>query len=146
MLKTTRLSTRASSIWIIARDCRRYTTPSSTTTQWQSGVSWPTSVWTTTIQRMRLLLHRMPRSFSDIKILQMLSMNPSESNFKPKRRCSLLGCHRKIGSFSVACRCGLCFCSEHRLFSSHNCQFDYKTYERQKLTAANPLVEADRVR
>jgi AN1-type zinc finger and ubiquitin domain-containing protein 1 len=37
------------------------------------------------------------------------------------------------------------FCGQHRYAEAHSCTFDYKSAEREKLAAANPLVQASKV-
>ena len=60
-----------------------------------------------------------------------------------KNRC--WECTKKIGLTGVRCRCGYFFCSSHRYAESHNCDYDYKTNERRKLTKQNPIVQADKL-
>ena len=37
------------------------------------------------------------------------------------KRCSHEKCNKKLKLISFDCKCGGCFCSEHRYMSSHNC-------------------------
>ena len=60
-----------------------------------------------------------------------------------KTRCWT--CTKKIGLASVRCRCGYYFCPAHRYAESHNCDYDYKTNERRKLTKQNPVVQAQKL-
>lgn len=63
---------------------------------------------------------------------------------KPSNRCQQ--CRKKVGlAAGFKCRCGLLFCGQHRYAEAHNCTFDYKTAEREKLAANNPLVQASKV-
>ncbi|PFH33797.1 AN1 family Zinc finger domain-containing protein [Besnoitia besnoiti] len=66
---------------------------------------------------------------------------------KPKQvktnRCWL--CNRKVGLLGFQCRCGYYYCGEHRYEDRHNCQFDYKTFEREQLRKHNNRVVADKV-
>lgn len=60
-----------------------------------------------------------------------------------KSRC--WNCNKKIGLTGVRCRCGYVFCAAHRYAESHECDYDYKTNERKKLTRQNPVVQADKL-
>ena len=60
-----------------------------------------------------------------------------------KNRC--WNCTKKIGLTGVRCRCGYYFCAAHRYAESHNCDYDYKTNERRKLTKQNPVVQAQKL-
>jgi hypothetical protein len=60
-----------------------------------------------------------------------------------KTRC--WQCEKKIGLTGVRCRCGYHFCAAHRYAESHDCDYDYKTNERRKLTKANPVVQANKL-
>jgi hypothetical protein len=60
-----------------------------------------------------------------------------------KSRC--WRCEKKIGLTGVRCRCGYHFCSLHRYAESHDCDYDYKTNERRKLSKQNPVVQANKL-
>jgi hypothetical protein len=45
-------------------------------------------------------------------------------------------CNVKVGYLGFKCHCEYVFCGKHRHFSEHNCDFDYKNYDRSKLKAA----------
>jgi len=51
-------------------------------------------------------------------------------------------CNKKIGYLGFKCKCEYIFCGTHRHFSDHNCDFDYKSYDRQKLTKQNGLLNS----
>ena len=53
-------------------------------------------------------------------------------------------CQKKIGYLGFTCRCSYIFCNLHRHFTDHNCDFDYKTMERERLKKDNPLVTTKR--
>ena len=54
-------------------------------------------------------------------------------------------CQKKVGYLGFTCRCTYIFCGVHRHFMEHNCDFDYKTVERERLKKENPLVVAKKV-
>ena len=54
-------------------------------------------------------------------------------------------CNKKIGLTGFKCRCEYMFCASHRYPEKHDCSFDFKTLERQRLARNNPLVQADKV-
>jgi curli biogenesis system outer membrane secretion channel CsgG len=62
---------------------------------------------------------------------------------KVSTRCNK--CRKKVGLTGFKCKCGLLFCGQHRYAEAHDCGFDYKTTQREKLAAANPLVQAAKV-
>lgn len=62
---------------------------------------------------------------------------------KVSTRCNK--CRKKVGLTGFKCKCGLLFCGQHRYAEAHDCGFDYKTSQREKLAAANPLVQAAKV-
>lgn len=66
-----------------------------------------------------------------------------ESSSKTSTRCQQ--CRKKVGLTGFKCKCGMLFCGQHRYAESHSCTFDYKTAEREKLAANNPLVQASKV-
>lgn len=43
-------------------------------------------------------------------------------------------CKKKLPLVSLTCKCGLEFCSLHRLAESHNCTFNYRLVEKDKLS------------
>ena len=54
-------------------------------------------------------------------------------------------CQKKVGYLGFNCRCTYVFCGVHRHFNEHNCDFDYKTLEREKLRKENPLIASKKV-
>jgi hypothetical protein len=62
---------------------------------------------------------------------------------KVSTRCNK--CRKKVGLTGFKCKCGLLFCGQHRYAEAHDCGFDYKTTQREKLAAANPVVQAAKV-
>uniref|UniRef100_A0A6T8BBK0 AN1-type domain-containing protein n=1 Tax=Cryptomonas curvata TaxID=233186 RepID=A0A6T8BBK0_9CRYP len=68
---------------------------------------------------------------------------PAAKPAKTTNRCTT--CSRKVGLTGFGCRCGGTFCSTHRYSDRHECSFDYKAAGRDALTAANPVVIAERV-
>ncbi|GBF99569.1 hypothetical protein Rsub_12194 [Raphidocelis subcapitata] len=66
-----------------------------------------------------------------------------EAGGKASTRCQQ--CRKKVGLTGFKCKCGQLFCGSHRYAEAHACTFDYKTAEREKLAAANPLVQAAKV-
>lgn len=66
---------------------------------------------------------------------------PAET--KVSTRCQK--CRKKVGLTGFKCKCGLLFCGQHRYAEAHDCGFDYKTSQREKLAAANPVVQAAKI-
>lgn len=48
-------------------------------------------------------------------------------------------CNKKVGYLGFKCKCDYTFCGSHRHFSEHQCDFDYKSYDREKLSKKNNL-------
>ncbi|KAF8069621.1 SAP9 [Scenedesmus sp. PABB004] len=68
-----------------------------------------------------------------------------EAGAKASTRCQV--CRKKVGLTGFKCRCSPCavFCGTHRYAEAHDCEFDYKAAQREKLAAANPVVQAAKV-
>ncbi|CAJ1378503.1 unnamed protein product [Effrenium voratum] len=51
-------------------------------------------------------------------------------------------CRRRISlvESTIRCRCGLAFCERHRAAESHECQFDWRQMQRDKVARENPKV------
>ncbi|CAB3407762.1 unnamed protein product [Caenorhabditis bovis] len=62
---------------------------------------------------------------------------------KKANRC--LQCKKRVGLTGFTCRCGGLYCGEHRYDKAHNCDFDYKTMEREAIRKANPVIVSDKV-
>jgi len=58
-------------------------------------------------------------------------------------RCA--SCLKKVGLLGFPCRCGGTFCSLHRYAEKHDCDFDFKTADREKIAKNNPLVVAAKI-
>eukprot|EP00188_Purpureofilum_apyrenoidigerum_P002993 Plantae.Rhodophyta-Purpureofilum_apyrenoidigerum.ctg3038.p1 GENE.Plantae.Rhodophyta-Purpureofilum_apyrenoidigerum.ctg3038~~Plantae.Rhodophyta-Purpureofilum_apyrenoidigerum.ctg3038.p1 ORF type:complete len:157 (+),score=22.07 Plantae.Rhodophyta-Purpureofilum_apyrenoidigerum.ctg3038:171-641(+) len=54
-------------------------------------------------------------------------------------------CRKKIGLSNFKCRCGYHYCVEHQYSDSHNCSFDYKTFNKAILSKENPIIKAAKV-
>ena len=58
-----------------------------------------------------------------------------------KERCSLDGCNIKLTfTNKYLCKCNLNFCSKHRLPELHNCTFNHKTINKNKLVESMKCV------
>lgn len=62
---------------------------------------------------------------------------------KNRNRCWC--CQKKVGLLGFECRCGYVFCTMHRHADQHECDFDYKAFDRENLSKANPVVMAEKV-
>jgi len=45
---------------------------------------------------------------------------------KKSKRCGHPECRRKLMLTDMPCKCGIIFCSMHRLSEQHDCTFDFK--------------------
>ena len=62
---------------------------------------------------------------------------------KETNRC--LKCNKRLGTLNFKCRCGDHFCEKHRYSNTHECNFDWKSFERERLEKLNPQVIADKL-
>lgn len=56
-----------------------------------------------------------------------------------KNRC--YKCNRKLGLYGIECRCKYIFCNMHIYYNEHNCNFNYKSYEKNRLELSNKKIE-----
>lgn len=55
-------------------------------------------------------------------------------------------CNKRIGlAKGFKCRCGKIYCTAHRYPEEHQCSFDFKTFGRDLLVKANPIVQDDKL-
>lgn len=52
-------------------------------------------------------------------------------NGRTKSNCNI--CNRKLSLYDYKCKCDKLFCSVHKYFTAHNCEYDYKTEYKKKL-------------
>lgn len=52
--------------------------------------------------------------------------SPSTSVQPDRKRC--LVCSKKLGLTGLECKCGMMFCTAHRMPDSHNCTYDFKVF------------------
>lgn len=56
-----------------------------------------------------------------------------KSNKIPSNRCNYVQCNKKLRISDMKCKCEFTFCSLHRLPESHECIFDYKSKDSDKI-------------
>jgi hypothetical protein len=61
--------------------------------------------------------------------------NVSTTTSVKKSRCMYGSCRVKLGLTSFPCRCGNLYCPSHRHSESHECTYDFKSEQSQKLTS-----------
>ena len=49
-------------------------------------------------------------------------------------------CQRRVGVGTIACRCRVPLCKKHVWSGNHDCAYDYKGSEQERLKKANPTV------
>jgi hypothetical protein len=54
-------------------------------------------------------------------------------------------CNKKIGLIVFDCKCKKNFCAIHRYSETHDCIFDFKQYEINKLIKENPKIITPKV-
>ena len=66
--------------------------------------------------------------------IRQINQSTCETNkTKPKRRCPVDGCGKKLQLTDMECKCGVIHCTMHRLPETHECTFDHKVVEGAKL-------------
>lgn len=68
---------------------------------------------------------------------------PGKPEQKNHSRC--FACNKRVGLTGFKCTCEYTFCASHRLAEAHECSFDYKTTQRQRLAQSNPLISAAKI-
>jgi hypothetical protein len=53
-------------------------------------------------------------------------------------RCNM--CNKKVGLLFFECKCHGKFCALHRYSEEHNCSYDFRTEEINKLIKDNPKI------
>ena len=53
-------------------------------------------------------------------------------------RCSKECCRKKLTlvDLTILCKCGKCFCKKHRLPENHDCSFNFKDKDVEKMVKA----------
>mmetsp|Transcript_52048 Transcript_52048/g.59451 ORF Transcript_52048/g.59451 Transcript_52048/m.59451 type:complete len:144 (+) Transcript_52048:429-860(+) len=54
-------------------------------------------------------------------------------------------CNKKIGLTGFKCKCEYYFCNSHRFSEDHECPFDFKQSQKEKLAKENPLIVSEKV-
>lgn len=62
---------------------------------------------------------------------------------KDPKRC--FSCSKKVGLLGFSCRCGYVFCENHRHANTHDCTFDYMSYDRDQLRMNNQKIVAEKI-
>ncbi|XP_073045312.1 zinc finger A20 and AN1 domain-containing stress-associated protein 4-like [Primulina eburnea] len=84
-----------------------------------------------------------------IEVASKLSSSASAANEECKevkegpKRCG--ACQKRVGLTGFNCRCGSIFCSVHRHFDKHECNFDYRSAGQEAIAKANPVVKAEKL-
>ena len=65
---------------------------------------------------------------------------------KKKPVCEFEGCSKHIKcTVPVKCKCGKLFCVSHKLFTNHDCKYDYQGMHRKDLEKNMPKVEFEKI-
>jgi hypothetical protein len=74
---------------------------------------------------------------SEVKADEPVITEPEKVRPKQTNAMNCWVCNVKVGYLGFKCHCEYVFCGKHRHFSEHNCDFDYKSYDRSKLKTSN---------
>lgn len=69
----------------------------------------------------------------------------ADAPVKQVKRNRCWKCKKKVGLTGIECRCGFVFCGAHRYSDQHDCQFDFKSFERDAIAKANSKVSPDKL-
>jgi hypothetical protein len=64
-----------------------------------------------------------------------------------KKRCNVKNCNKKLSIAELQiglCKCNKVYCSKHRIFSNHDCDYNYKQENEKKLKEENPEIKFDK--
>jgi hypothetical protein len=64
----------------------------------------------------------------------------SDTPVKVIKRCPFKDCKKKLVLTDYSCKCGIVYCSAHRNDTVHDCPFDWKSENHDKLNKNMPLV------
>ena len=76
--------------------------------------------------------------------MQSLNKNECGKNDKPKKRhtkCALKTCKKKLSMVEreFVCRCGKCYCGEHRLPEDHSCSYNFEITEKERVVKTTDM-------
>jgi hypothetical protein len=72
------------------------------------------------------------------------NITPSEPIKMPKT-CQYGECKFKLKISDFSCKCNKYFCSKHRHFSDHSCEYDYRTNGNKQLEKQLIKVNGDKI-
>lgn len=58
-------------------------------------------------------------------------------------RCYI--CNKKLKLSSIKCKCNNYYCKLHFNENNHNCSFDYKLHQKDKLEKILPIIESKKL-
>jgi hypothetical protein len=87
----------------------------------------------------------MRRAMCKLKVLYRFKKSRSDRPVQTDiKKCWT--CRRKIGLAGIECRCGYIFCGNHRYAEQHDCIFDHRRHQRNKLRRENEIVKTENQR
>lgn len=83
------------------------------------------------------------------KVIDCTNSELQSSVIKPKNKklCSYSDCKKKLSiiDLSTPCRCEKCFCTAHKFYDSHDCQYNYKENAHAELSRKNPKLVGKKI-
>jgi hypothetical protein len=80
-------------------------------------------------------------NLSNIKSLNDTTSEP----IKMPKICQYSECKCKLKISDFSCKCNKFYCSKHRHFSDHSCEFDYKLNSHKQLEKQLVKVNGDKI-
>lgn len=93
------------------------------------------------IQNMNPIMQSIPVAKN---ICQPITLDEVNIPKKKLKRCSYIGCKKKLKLTDVTCKCSFTFCMLHRLPESHKCTYDYVAEGKKHLE--NQLTKVSHVK
>ncbi|KAI5148636.1 hypothetical protein ENBRE01_0451 [Enteropsectra breve] len=101
-------------------------------------------------KRFELCASKSPKALGKRKIAsgtpaEVKQIKVVENTVPEAKTCA--HCNKKLKFINTyICRCEKSFCTMHRFFDQHNCEFDFKTDAKNKLRNNNPKIVAEKIK
>lgn len=78
---------------------------------------------------------------------KIIDRNIKENQSNKLNKCNYNNCNKKLNlcEINLRCKCGNIYCNKHRHANAHECEFDYKTEEKNKLQLKLDKLSSDKI-